>query len=279
MNRVAPAPLTLLHDDGRLLAVLKPAGLLVHRSPLDAATTDTVQQRLKAQLGAWLLPVHRLDKGTSGVLLLARDRDAARAAGACFQDGRVAKRYLAFVRGWPPAQATVDHALRPDDAPADAPAQPARSHILRRARLAVPGGADPRHAASRYALVEARPETGRRHQIRRHLKHLAHPIVGDSSHGKGEHNRWWAAALPPGRLWLHALALGLPHPDGGWLDLQAPLDAPGQADWQALLAWPGWQADPADPTGPAEDAPPGAPDAAPAGPGGPLRPPPPPWSA
>lgn len=235
------APLTLLHDDGDWLAVHKPAGLLVHRSPLDAANTDTVQRRLKAQLGAWLLPVHRLDRGTSGVLLLARTPAAVRAAQAPFLDGRVRKHYLGLVRGWPAGPMAVDHPLRPEDAGPEAPAQPAWTAFAPLARLAVEGGADPRHPQSRYALVAAWPRSGRRHQIRRHLKHLAHPLVGDATHGKGEHNRWWAAALGRPRLWLHAQALGLPHPDGGWLHLASPLDAPWNADWQALAAWPGWQ--------------------------------------
>ncbi|MBL0719670.1 pseudouridine synthase [Piscinibacter sp. Jin2] len=235
------APLTVLHEAGDWLAVHKPAGLLVHRSPLDAANTDTVQRRLKAQLGAWLLPVHRLDRGTSGVLLLARTPAAARAAQAPFLEGRVRKHYLGLVRGWPAGPVAVDHPLRPEDAGPEAPAQPAWTAFAPLARLAVDGGADPRHPQSRYALVAAWPRSGRRHQIRRHLKHLAHPLVGDATHGKGEHNRWWAAALGRPRLWLHAQALGLPHPDGGWLHLASPLHAPWNADWQALAAWPGWQ--------------------------------------
>ncbi len=235
------APLPVLHDDGDWLAVHKPAGLLVHRSPLDAANTDTVQRRLKAQLGAWLLPVHRLDRGTSGVLLLARTPAGVRAAQAPFLDGRVRKHYLGFVRGWPAGPQAVDHPLRPEDSSPDAPAQPAWTAFAPLARLAVDGGADPRHPQSRYALVAAWPRSGRRHQIRRHLKHLAHPLVGDATHGKGGHNRWWADALGRPRLWLHAQALGLPHPDGGWLQLASPLDAPWNADWQALAAWPGWQ--------------------------------------
>lgn len=253
--------LRILHDDGVLLAVHKPPGLLVHRSPLDAAEADTVQRRLKAQLGAWLLPVHRLDKGTSG-LLLARTPAAARAAGLAFQTQSVAKRYLAFVRGWPPESVTLDHPLRPEDTPPEAPPLPACSAFARLARLELASSVDGRHPRSRYALVEARPFQGRRHQIRRHLKHLAHPIVGDATHGKGLHNRWWAARLGLGRLWLHALSLGLPHPDGGWLSLHAPLRE--DEGWAPLAAQDGWaepwpraEALAAGPAGP--DLPPGLP--------------------
>lgn len=231
-------PLELLHDDGVLLAVHKPPGLLVHRSPLDAAETDTVQRRLKAQLGRWLLPVHRLDKGTSGLLLLAASPAAARAAGAAFQAQGVAKRYLAFVRGWPPEAVSVDHPLRADEAPPEAPAQPARTRFVRLARLELDIALGGPHPRSRAALVEAQPLHGRRHQVRRHLKHLAHPIVGDATHGKGPLNRAWAARLGLQRLWLHASHLALPHPDGGVLSLHAPPRS--DEGWAALAAQPGW---------------------------------------
>lgn len=225
--------LPVLHDDGVVLAVHKPPGLLVHRTALDAHDTRTVMELLRRQFDARLHAIHRLDKGTSGVLLLARDPRAASLLGAAFMARETDKRYLAFVRGWPPAQVRVDHALRPDDAAADAPAQDALTEFVCGERIEVANGVD-RYPASRYALVEARPFTGRRHQVRRHLKHLSHPIIGDATHGKGPHNRWWAQRLGITRLWLHALSLGVPHPDGGELRVASPLDADFNADWQLL---------------------------------------------
>lgn len=100
-----------------------------------------------------------------------------------------------------------------------------------------------RYPQTRVALVEALPITGRRHQIRRHLKHLAHPIIGDATHGKGAHNRWWAERLGVQRLWLHAASLSLPHPqrEGEWLHIASPLSSAAlNADWQRLLSEP-WQ--------------------------------------
>jgi tRNA pseudouridine65 synthase len=229
--------LPLLYRDEHLVVIDKPAGLLVHRSSLDAHETDTVLDRLRAQLGrdetAALAPAHRLDKGTSGVLVLVRHAEAARRLGQAFDEGRVAKRYLALVRGWPAESVDLDHPLARDpELPSTGQLRlPARTLFRRLARVEWPFAVDDRHPSTRYALVEARPLTGRRHQIRRHLKQLAHPIVGDATHGKGPHNRAVAAWLGVSRLWLHAVELALPHPaDGRPLSLLAPPDA----DWQLL---------------------------------------------
>lgn len=238
--------LTLLYRDDDLLVIDKPPGLLVHRTGLDAHETDTVVERLRAQLGpdmpAGLALAHRLDKGTSGLLVLACHADAARALGTAFEHGHVHKRYLALVRGWPAARVDLDHALARDpELPSEGqPRLPARTVFTRLARVEWSFSVGARHPTSRYALVEACPFSGRRHQIRRHLKQLAHPIVGDATHGKGPHNRAVAAWLGINRLWLHAAALDLPHPrDGRAMHFEAP---PGP-DWAALHARGPWVAD------------------------------------
>ena len=208
--------LAVLWRDEHLIAVYKPAGMLVHRTGLDAFETRFVVQTLRGQLGGrHVWPLHRLDKGTCGVLLLALDADTARRMGAAFTAHAVAKRYLALVRGWAPEAVIVDHPLRPDDVPPDAPAQPALTRFRRLACLEWPESSDPRHPTTRVSLIEVMPETGRRHQIRRHLKHLAHPIIGDATHGKGPLNRWWAERLGVQRLWLHAWGLAFAHPLSG----------------------------------------------------------------
>lgn len=238
--QATPALLPVLWHEGDCIAIHKPAGWLVHRTGLDAGETRFVVQTLRDQLGVPVHPVHRLDKGTSGVLLMALSPDAARRLSGCFERREVHKRYVAMVRGWPPEQVHVDHALRPDDAPPDAPAQGAITdfRLLARCSLDVPVD---RYPQTRVALVEAMPVTGRRHQIRRHLKHLAHPIIGDATHGKGAHNRWWAERLGVLRLWLHAASLSLPHPHraGECLHIASPLSSSElNADWQHLLAEP-----------------------------------------
>ena len=229
-----PPPLPRLHEDSRILVVDKPPGLLVHRTALDAHEHDSVVDRLERETGCRPWPVHRLDKGTSGVLVLARDADAARTLGVAFEAGGVAKRYLALVRGWPADAGRIDHPLARDPERPSA-GQPMRCAATRFAvlrRFDWPFAVDGRYPSARYALLEAFPETGRRHQIRRHFKHIGHPLIGDATHGKGPHNRAVAAWLGVARLWLHAARIELPHPDGGrTLCVDAP---PGHA-WAGLL--------------------------------------------
>ena len=205
------APLRLLHLDEDLVAIDKPAGLLVHPSWLDAHETRSALEILREQLGSPLWTVHRLDKATSGVLLFARHVEAARALGAAFEAGQVHKHYLALVRGWPPAVGEIDHALARDpELPSAGQARLqalTRYQVLRQHEWAFSDG---RHPSSRFALVQVEPLTGRRHQIRRHFKHIAHPLVGDSTHGKGPVNRAVAEWLGLQRLWLHARRLALP---------------------------------------------------------------------
>lgn len=229
-----PDALRVLWRDDRLVAIHKPPGWLVHRTGLDAHETRFVVQTLRDQLGQRVHPVHRLDKGTSGVLLMALDPEAARCMAQAFEAREIDKGYVALARGWVPDAVRVDHPLKPDDAPADAQAQPAVTDFrcLRRVELA--DAADARHPTTRVSLVEARPATGRRHQIRRHLKHLSHPIIGDATHGKGPINRWWAQRLGLQRLWLHAFELAWVHPFSGTaLRIESPWRE--DAHWQHLL--------------------------------------------
>jgi tRNA pseudouridine65 synthase len=235
--------LRLLHRDDDLIVIDKPPGLLVHRSRLDAHEHDTVMSRLWRELGstapAGLTPVHRLDKGTSGLLVLACHAEAARWLSASFEQGSVRKRYLALVRGWPAEHVAVDHALARDpELPSTGQVLlPAQTQFHRLGRVEWAFSVDGRHAGSRYALVAAEPTTGRRHQIRRHLKHAAHPLIGDATHGKGAHNRAVARHLRRDRLWLHAVAIDLPLRDGKH---RLVVRAEPGTDWAALLAAGPW---------------------------------------
>jgi tRNA pseudouridine65 synthase len=224
--------LHLLHTDADLVAIDKPPGLLVHASSLDAHEARNALDLLRAQLGMPLWTVHRLDKATSGVLLFARHVEAARALGAAFESGLVRKRYLALVRGWPPDAGEIDQPLArdPELPSADQPRLPALTRYHRLACHEWPF-ADGRHRTSRYALVEVEPLTGRRHQIRRHFKHIAHPLVGDSTHGKGAHNRAVAQWLGVARLWLHAVRVEVPSFDGR---KAVVIDAPPGPEWHQL---------------------------------------------
>ncbi len=151
-------PLHILWRDEHLVALYKPAGWLVHRTGLDAGETRFVVQTLRDQLGQRVYPVHRLDKGTCGVLVMALHSDAARALAQAFEQQRTHKRYVALVRGWLPDAAEVDHALQPDDAPQGAPAQDAHTRFRCLARLELAEAFDARHAGTRAVAGRGRAE-------------------------------------------------------------------------------------------------------------------------
>lgn len=214
--------LTLLYCDDVLAVVHKPAGLMAHDSKLARGEDDFAADRLREQFGRPIHLIHRLDRATSGCLLLTFDRAAASNLGEQFMSRGVEKTYLALCRGWPDAAGTIDHAL--DGGPGKPLKKPAVTHYERLAtgELAVPAAG---FETSRYALLACRPDTGRFRQIRRHLKHLHHHLIGDTSHGDGRRNRDFRM-LGIHRMLLHAWTLGFDHPvTGERLLVHAPLDA------------------------------------------------------
>lgn len=232
----------ILYRDEHLVAVDKPAGLLVHRSSIDARETRFLVQQLRDQIGERVFPVHRLDKGTSGVVLFALHPAAAQRLGEAFRLDAVEKSYAAVVRGWVTGPVLVDHPLRDPFDPrsrrgaagrerAAVTAVESRAHL----ELAQPVG---RYATARYSLVDCRPRTGRRHQVRRHLKHLRHPVIGDANYGDGAHNRFFREFLGIGRLLLAATAMRFRHPFG---DEEVNVAAPLDGAFADLLARPEWR--------------------------------------
>lgn len=210
----------------------------MHRTPLDKGETRFVLQTLRDQLGRPVWPVHRLDKGTSGVLVFALSAEVARTLGQAFENGEgLHKTYTAIVRGWPPAHLFIDHPLKrmPDDMRSqreEIQSAQTQLHTLWQGELALPYQG---FTHTRVAQVQLQPLTGRRHQLRRHMKHIAHPILGDATHGKGPLNRAVAEHMGMQRLWLHALQLDMHHPvTGQALQLQAPLDEQWQR-WPQLV--------------------------------------------
>jgi tRNA pseudouridine65 synthase len=228
--------LEVLYQDDDIVAVNKPANLAVHRSkfvgPDDAFLIDLLREQVEGRLHL----AHRLDRATSGVLLVARSSEIASQLGAQFMGRTVSKRYLAVVRGWPePEEGTVDYPL-----PGSRDTGPRRDATTDYRRLAtvevdIPLG---RYDKQRYALVVAEPRTGRFRQIRKHFAHIHHPIVGDSQHGRGDHNRLFKQHFSSHRLLLHAQRLTFTHPVTGTpLAIEAGLDA----TWLAIAARFGWE--------------------------------------
>ena len=222
--------LDVLYHDDFLAVVDKPAGLMVHDSKLARDETDFAADRLREQFGKPIFLVHRLDRATSGCLLLAFDRDSASLLGKALMSRGVEKDYLAVCRGWPAeAEFSVDHPL--DGGPGKPQKKPAVTHFekLATAELDQPSAG---FATSRYALLRARPETGRFRQIRRHLKHLSHHLIGDTSHGDGRHNRAFRMRGIH-RMLLHAERLAFAHPHDG---RRIVVDALPDAEFARALA-------------------------------------------
>jgi tRNA pseudouridine65 synthase len=235
--------LPVLYRDDAIVVVNKPSGLLVHRSPIDRHETRFAVQLLRDQLGRHVYPVHRLDKGTSGALTFALDKATATALAEQFAGRQVRKTYVAVVRGWPPASGVIDHPLDPVQdtyAPAAVTARkPCRTVLRSLAWVELPVRVD-RYPTSRYALVELEPETGRRHQLRRHLAHLSHPIIGDSTYGKGRHNRLFVERYGVHRLLLACVRLEFEHPvTRATVRVEAD-PGPEFAALQRRLPWTDW---------------------------------------
>lgn len=231
-----PATLPVLYRDDRLVVVDKPSGLLVHRSPIDRHETRFALQMLRDQLGQRVYTIHRLDKGTSGVLAFGLDPNAARDYAALFAQRDVTKTYVALVRGWPEREGTIDRPLKAVEdergGPQDFKPREAQTDYRRIATFELQERVD-RYPTSRYALIELRPHTGRRHQLRRHLAGASHPIVGDSTYGKGVHNRLFRDRFGVQRLLLACTRLELP-PLGARDALR--IEAPLAPEFVALLA-------------------------------------------
>lgn len=210
-------PIQILYEDLNYVAIHKKAGLLVHPSKLDSHEKITAVQLLRQQLQKQIFPVHRLDKPTSGVMIFALNANAAEQLAVQFRENRVQKKYVALVRGHLKQEQLLDYPLKEElDAIADKnssrqrPAQQAQTLLQPIEQIEIPFMVD-RYPTTRYSLVYAIPKTGRKHQIRRHLRHLNHPIIGDVAHGCGEHNKYFESRFQKRRLYLSCLQMTFFH--------------------------------------------------------------------
>jgi tRNA pseudouridine65 synthase len=243
-SELSEAPvLTILYQDSYLVAIDKPAGMLVHRSFLDRHETVFVMQTLRNQIGQHVFPVHRLDRPTSGVLLFALSAEVARLLTAQLTEQHWRKFYLAVCRGFVKQAGILDYPLKEQldkiadkHADQDKNKQEAVTAFWPLAEVELPIAVG-KYPVARYSLLALQPFTGRKHQLRRHLSHLRHPIVGDTTHGETKHNRLFAGHFNSHRLLLIAKRLELTHPITGVdLVIEAPL-----GELKALFArfyWP-----------------------------------------
>jgi tRNA pseudouridine65 synthase len=203
-------PFPILYEDDSLIAIHKPSGILVHRTPMSEDRVFVLQE-LRKQIGQHVFAIHRLDRGTSGVLLFAKSEDIARQMNHAFAQRKVDKKYLAIVRGWVEEKAHIDYPLT-DEETGKLRAQEAQTSFVRLAQSEIDHAIGLRYQTARFSLIELVPHTGRRHQIRKHMAHLRHPIIGDKRHGDVKHNTYFAAHFGISRMLLHAYSLQFTHP-------------------------------------------------------------------
>lgn len=194
--------LRILYQDDYFCCVDKPAGFQVHASPHLSEQTNAMKI-VRGQTGKWIFPVHRLDRATSGVLLFAFSKESARSLQNLFQTNTIQKTYVALVRGWP----AEDRFNVVTETPKN---ERTEFEVFRRFEL--PYKTRSAFETSRFALVRAKPLTGRTHQIRRHLRSLAHPIIGDTVYGDGKQNRLFRELTGDRVLFLKAYRLKFQHP-------------------------------------------------------------------
>lgn len=232
----------ILYQDEHLIAINKPEGWLVHRSWLACDEKFFILQTLRNQIGQHVFPVHRLDRPTSGVLLFALSSEIAHKTALQFEAGAIEKTYQAIVRGFILNAGEIDYPLKLEmdkiankftyqSDSKEEKIQQAHTFYRPLAHFELPIASD-RHPTCRYSFIELTPKTGRKHQLRRHLKHIFHPIIGDSKYGDLKQNRIFCEHFEYKRLFLHALSLKFIHPV---LSKSIYIEAPLPEAWQAIL--------------------------------------------
>jgi tRNA pseudouridine65 synthase len=234
----------IIFEDGHIVAVSKPEGLLVHRTRIASDKGPFLLQQVRDMTGRYLYPVHRLDKPTSGIVIFAAALESARTLSESFRNHAVRKTYLAVVRGWVDEKGQIDSPL---DKPADGnigkpdsgqvAKKEALTNYIRLAKTDIPYAVS-RHPTSRYSLVKVHPLTGRRHQIRRHLRRISHPVVGDVEYGDGRHNRFFRSHFGIRRLLLHACSITILHPHTG---IPFTITDPPGPDFRKVCNELGWE--------------------------------------
>lgn len=235
--------LKILYQDEFLVAIDKPAGLFVHRSFMDKHEVFFALQLLRDQIGQYVYPLHRLDRPTSGVLLFALDENTARLMGEQFSQRELQKTYFALTRGHLIGDGIVEHPLKEKldklgdkHVSQDKEPQQAKTHYQSICQASLPIALG-KYPSVRYSLVKLTPQTGRRHQIRRHLAHLRYPIIGDINYGDNKQNPFFYHHFGFKRLMLFAQSLTFNHPVSGKI---ITINAEFDQQWQKVFEKLGW---------------------------------------
>lgn len=219
--------LEILYQDQYIIAVNKPHGLLVHRSSIARDTSEFALQILRDQIGQQVYPAHRLDRKTGGVLLFSLDKETDQVVQQLFQNREMTKKYIAILRGYAPESGVIDYPLKKENGTLQEASTAFRT--LSYTELAVANGKFP---TARYSIIEANPETGRMHQLRRHFAHIFHPIIGDRPHGCNKQNKFWKETYEMDTMMLHASSLSFNHP---FTNEKITINAPFQPEFNRVF--------------------------------------------
>lgn len=202
----------IVFEDDVLIAVNKPNNFLIHQSHYARNITEiTLLQKLENQLGYTVYPLHRLDRKTSGIILLLKDKSRVAEFQKLFSNKLIAKTYYAIVRGFSPASGEINSPVKEDDSGIYKDAL-TRFETLAQIELPIPVNL---HNTSRYSLLKLTPKTGRMHQLRKHMNKINHPIIGDPKYGDRFHNRMFEKEFGSTYLLLHAYQIEFTHPVSG----------------------------------------------------------------
>ena len=202
------SPLEIVYQDEYLVAINKPSGLIVHKTPMAKDAKVFALQELRNQLGKYVYPSHRIDRQTSGVLLFALNTDVDKQLKALFRDKKVDKTYWTVVRGFSPDEGTIIKPLRKGDT---TEVQEATTHFKTMQRVDLPFPVS-KFSSCRLSFVEVYPETGRMHQIRKHFAHIRHYIIADKPHGDCKQNKMFTDRFGLNNMLLHCREMCFQHP-------------------------------------------------------------------
>lgn len=208
----------IVFENESIVAMNKPHGLLVHRTSIAKSATDFALQWVRDYAGVKVYLVHRLDRKTSGVLLFTKSEEENSYIQSLFREQKIKKTYKAIVRGYTDDNGIIDYPITN----LKLKTQDAITHYTTICRYEIPL-ANSTHSTSRYSEVELRPKTGRYHQLRKHMAHIRHPILGDRPHGCNKHNRLWKETYGMTTMMLHAQELQMDHDTYGKLTIMAPI--------------------------------------------------------